>query len=77
MEILSTSTRYLDLSLKRSRYEVATVPAYWVVDPETPEIVAWEWRDGAYAEVGRASGESSLALRQPYPVDIVPARLLD
>lgn len=77
VEILSTSTRYLDLALKRSRYEVATVPAYWVVDPETPEIVAWEWRDGAYAEVGRASGESSLALRQPYPVDIVPARLLD
>jgi len=33
VEILSPSTRRFDLTVKRSRYESAGVPSYWVVDP--------------------------------------------
>jgi Uma2 family endonuclease len=77
VEVLSPSTRRFDLMLKRSRYEAAGCPNYWVVDPEEPSIVAWELRDGAYVEVGRASGEQSVTLDLPFPVTVVPVRLLD
>jgi Uma2 family endonuclease len=34
VEILSRSTRRIDLGLKRQRYELAGVEEYWLVDPE-------------------------------------------
>lgn len=77
VEILSPSTRHLDLMSKRSRYEAAGCLSYWVVDPREPSILVWELRNGAYVEVGRASGEESLSLTSPFPVTVVPARLLD
>lgn len=77
VEILSPSTRHIDLGLKRSQYEEAGCPSYWVIDPRKPSIMALELRDGAYVEVGRASGEESLTLTLPFPVTVVPARLLD
>jgi Uma2 family endonuclease len=77
VEILSPSTRRIDLALRRSRYESAAIPAYWVVDPDVPEIVAWEWQDGEYVEIGRAAGAETLSVSKPFTVDIVPARLLD
>lgn len=77
VEILSPSTRRIDLALKRSRYEAAAIPAYWVVDPDAPEIIAWELRDDEYVEVGRAAGPTTLTLTRPFPIEIVPDRLLD
>jgi Uma2 family endonuclease len=77
VEILSPSTRRIDLMLKRSRYEAAGCPSYWVVDPDVPSIIAWQLRDGVYALVGEVSGDDSLSLEQPYPVTVVPARLFD
>jgi hypothetical protein len=46
IEVLSPSTRLIDLNLKRARYEAAGCSAYWVVDPELPALTAWEQRDG-------------------------------
>jgi Uma2 family endonuclease len=77
IEILSPSTRRIDLALKRSRYEAAAIPAYWVVDPDTPEITAWELRAGEYVDVGHASGAETLTMTDPIEVAIVAARLLD
>lgn len=77
VEILSPSTRRIDLTLKRSRFEAAGIPSYWVVDPDVPEIIAWDLADGKYAEAGRATGESPLSIARPFHVDVVPARLLD
>lgn len=77
VEILSPSTRRFDLILKRSRYEAAGCTSYWVIDPHEPSIIAWQLRDGEYAEAGQASAEESLALALPFPVTVVPARLLD
>lgn len=76
IEILSPSTRRIDLLLKRSRYEAAGCPAYWVVDPDEPSIIAWELHDGTYAESGRASGSDALVLAAPFAVRIVPADLV-
>ncbi len=76
VEILSPSTRHIDLGLKRSRYEAAGCPSYWVIDPGVPSIVAWELVDGRYEVAGEASGDQTLELIGPYPVEINPARLL-
>ena len=77
VEILSPSTRHLDLGFKRWQYEEAGCPSYWIIDPREPSIIALELRDGAYAQVGRATGEESLSLTLPFPVTVVPARLID
>ncbi|WP_203434167.1 Uma2 family endonuclease [Jiangella asiatica] len=76
VEVLSPSTRRYDLLLKRSRYEAAGTPSYWVVDPDEPSVIAWDLRDGVYAEAGRAVGDESLQLDAPFEVRVVPAELL-
>ncbi|MEI2778585.1 MAG: Uma2 family endonuclease [Tetrasphaera sp.] len=76
VEILSPSTRRIDLLLKRSRYESAGTPSYWVIDPAEPSIITWELRDGVYAEAGRASGEQSLTVQSPFPVTVCPERFV-
>jgi Uma2 family endonuclease len=55
-----------DLALKRSRYGAAGIPSYWTVDPDNPEVVACDLRDGEYAEVGRATGSTMLSVTQPF-----------
>ena len=77
LEVLSPSTRRFDLLLKRSRYEAAGCHSYWVVDPDVPSLTAWELQEGAYVLAGEASGEQALTLTAPFPVTVVPARLLD
>lgn len=77
VEVLSPSTRRVDLLLKRDRLQSAGVPSYWLADPDEPSVTVLELRDGVYMEVGRAEGSERLQVRAPYPVDIVPARLLD
>lgn len=75
VEVLSPSTRSVDLILKRALYEEAQVPSYWVVDADEPSIVVWELHDGAYVEAGRAVGDEALELTAPYPVTVVPTAL--
>ncbi len=75
VEILSPSTRLIDLNLKKARYERAGCPSYWVVDPIDPRLIAWELREGGYAQVADVSGEESWGAMVPYPVTITPARL--
>jgi Uma2 family endonuclease len=72
VEVLSDSTRRYDLLLKRSRYERAGIPSYWVVDPDTLEITVWELADaGSSSEVARASlEERPLALDRPFPLTL-------
>ena len=76
VEILSPSTRHVDLSLKRARYEAAGCPAYWVVDPDALELVAWEWRDGAFVEVARVVGDDPYTATVPFDLEVVPADLV-
>ncbi|MEI2776080.1 MAG: Uma2 family endonuclease [Tetrasphaera sp.] len=76
VEILSPSTRRIDLLLKRSRLEAAGCPSYWVVDPDVPSIIAWDLHDGVYVETGAATAEQEVRLDLPYPVVICPANLI-
>lgn len=76
VEVLSPSTRHIDLGLKRSRYEAAGCRSYWVVDPAEPSVRAWDLVDGAYVDAGHAKGAEGLALIEPFPVTVVPADLV-
>jgi Uma2 family endonuclease len=82
VEILSPSTRRIDLTLKRARYEAAGVPSYWLVDPVDPlsvglSLTVWELEGTAYVETARAVGDELLEIDRPYPVRVVPDRLAD
>ena len=77
VEVLSPSTRRVDLLLKRDRLQAAGVPSYWLVDPDEPSITVLELQDGVYVEVARAVGDEPCAVAQPYAVTVVPTLLRD
>jgi Uma2 family endonuclease len=77
VEVLSPSTRSVDLLLKRGVYAESGVAAYWLVDPAVPSVQALRLVDGEYVEVGRAEGDQVLALDEPFPLRVVPQDLLD
>ena len=76
VEILSPSTRLVDLHTKKAAYEAAGCPAYWVVDPSAPSITTWTLRGAAYVETGRASGEAILVAHVPFEVTVVATELV-
>lgn len=76
VEVLSPSTRRVDVVLKHDRYRAAGCASYWVVDPDEPSILAWQLAATAYVEVGHAEGSQALELTEPFPLRIVPADLV-
>jgi len=76
IEILSASTKQVDLTLKRAVYEAAGCASYWVVDPDLPALTIWELQAGAYVDTGHAEGEQQLTVARPYDVTITPAQLV-
>jgi Uma2 family endonuclease len=77
VEILSPSTRLVDLNLKKATYERAGVASYWVVDPDEPRLQVFELREGAYVEVADVLGDEPWTARAPYAVTVAPSRLDD
>ena len=76
VEVLSPSTRLIDLNLKKARFEVARTPAYWVVDPLEPRLRAWELRGAQYVEVADVAGDVPFEATVPFQVRVVPASLV-
>ena len=76
VEVLSPSTRRLDLTLKRARLEAAGCASYWAVDPDEPSVTVWRLREGRYDEVAHADGADRVELDAPYPVTVCPADLV-
>ncbi len=76
VEVLSPSTRRVDLLLKRDRLQEAGCPSYWLVDPLAPSVTVLELEDGRYVETARAVGDEPLDVTAPYTVSIIPADLL-
>ena len=77
VEVLSPSSRSVDLLLKRGLYEQSGVAAYWVVDPLVPSVQAWVLVEGHYVDAGYAEGGQALHVEQPFPVNVPPQGLLD
>lgn len=76
IEVLSPSSRSIDLVLKRSLYEQAGVAQYWVVDPLDPTITCWTLREGFLEQSAAARGDQVLEVRQPFRMTIVPSDLV-
>lgn len=77
VEVLSPSTRRIDLVLKRDAYASAGVPSYWLVDPDGPSVTALRLEGGAYVEEASVSGDDPFTASSPFAVTVVPVRLLD
>ena len=82
VEVLSPSTRRIDLTAKLRRYERAGIPAYWVADPDELTLTAYELSGAGgpeqrYHQVAHVTGEATWTARTPYEVAITPSRWLD
>ena len=75
VEVLSPSTRLVDLNLKKARYEQAGCSSYWVVDPTVPSVTIWELEEQTYGAATTAEGEETLAVTTPFPLVLQPTRL--
>lgn len=76
VEVLSPTTRHLDLHLKRARFEAAGCPSYWVVDPDVPALTMWRLDAGRYGDPVHVEGDATLRLDHPFPVNVRPADLI-
>lgn len=75
-EVLSASTRRIDLGTKRLVFEQAGVPAYWLVDPDVPSLTVLHLEDGRYVDQAVVTGEEPYEAELPFPVTVVPAQLV-
>ncbi len=75
VEVLSPSTRLIDLNLKKARYERAGVPSYWVVDPELLRVTAWELPGGSYEAVAEVGAGEEWTAELPFRVVVRPGSL--
>ena len=75
VEVLSPSSRSVDLVLKLELYEQAGVQCYWVVDPEELTVRAWVLQDGRLVEQP-VDLRAPSALPGPVPVRCTAADLL-
>lgn len=76
VEIASSGTQLVDLTVKKALYEEAGAESYWVVDPTVPRLVAWELQDGAFVQVADVVGDEPWTAQLPFAVTVVPAALL-
>jgi Uma2 family endonuclease len=76
IEVLSPSTRSIDLLLKRERLRLAGCPHYWVLDPDEPALTAWTLDGTEYVESAHAAGRTTAYLTDPFDVAVTPAALL-
>jgi Uma2 family endonuclease len=78
VEVLSHSTALHDRNTKKAYYARIGVPAYWLLDPTEPgSLTVFELVDDDYRPVAQVAGDEAFDAERPFPVRIVPARLLD
>lgn len=78
VEILSPSTRSVDLHVKRDRLRRSGCASYWVVDPLDPRLTAWDLDEqGEYVEVADVAADEQWTAALPFAVSITPRRLVE
>jgi Uma2 family endonuclease len=68
IEILSPSTRSIDLLVKKDLLERVGCPHYWAVDPDGVSITAWDLVDGVFRLDARAVRDERFEVESPFPV---------
>lgn len=69
-EVLSPSTRHLDIGLKWSRYAAGGIAHYWLIDPDVPSVTVWTLVGEHYERAAHGEGASTVHLAVPWPVDV-------
>ncbi len=79
VEVRSPSTALIDLNRKKAAYQEFGVPSYWIVDPDPdrPQLTVFELGPAGYALASRVAGDDSFLAKQPFDVEVVPARLVE
>jgi Uma2 family endonuclease len=76
VEVLSRSNGSFDLAVKRELYERLGVPAYWIVDPDVPSLLALRLEAGSYtAEAQVRAG--LFRTTWPFPLEVQVSALAD
>lgn len=76
VEVLSPTTRAVDLRDKRGEYARAGAAHYWVVDLDAPSITAMTLDgNGGYRTVAEAKGDDELTVDAPFPISVTPTHL--
>lgn len=78
IEVASPRTRIYDRNRKKDVYESFGIPAYWIFEPDVdqPQLIVFELRDGAYAQVADVTGDDAYDAELPFPVTIRPSDLV-
>lgn len=76
VEILSPSSRRIDLVRKPEVLARFGIEHYWVVDPLNPAIRAFRLRDGALVTDQVVTGDDVFETETPFPVRFGPADLV-
>ncbi|MHB8296845.1 MAG: Uma2 family endonuclease [Acidimicrobiales bacterium] len=76
VEVVSPSSEVQDRSVKRELYERLGVPAYWIVDPKVLVLEALRLVGAGYEPEAEVAGEGAFVTDWPFPVRVVPARLM-
>jgi hypothetical protein len=52
--------------------------SYWVVVPDRdgPEVIVFELDHGRYQEVAHVAGSEVFTAHRPFPVEVIPSRLV-
>lgn len=75
VEVLSPSNADHDRLMKRALYETLRVPAYWMVDPGRPSLLALRLAADHYETEAEVVGEDGFVTDWPFPLRLTPADL--
>jgi Uma2 family endonuclease len=75
VEVISPSSRRIDIGLKREVYAQMGVPSYWVLHPVDDWVRAYELSEG-HELVASAEGDEVFRVERPFPVAFRPTELL-
>jgi Uma2 family endonuclease len=78
VEVASPRTRLYDRNRKKDVYQGFGISAYWIAEPDRdrPELTVFELGSGAYQQTAHVTGDEEYRAAVPFPVTIVPFRLL-
>lgn len=77
VEVLSPTSFERDVVAKRREYAQAGLRHYWIVDPQTPQVAVYRMGDeGNLDMVTHASGETAIAVDEPFAVRLRPSDLV-
>lgn len=78
VEVASPRTRLYERNRKMDVYQGFGIPVYWIVeaDRDRPELTVFELRLGAYEQTAHVIGDEEYSAMVPFPVTIVPSKLV-